>query len=201
MEAIGMKAILRITNTAAKWLHHSPLRQSSFLLALSAALAGCGSLSRGEKDGLVTIHERLPLLPTGNDYEILEFRGKNYTHLFSHNYVFVPELDGIIFATRREGRHVKLHFVPKQGLGEITVDEGEVYDFGTDLGRPRDSRDTDYVESVANGRVTFFSTPGSSERYEGRTAGHRYVLDLRTRTFSRVPESSPADGGGKQSCK
>jgi hypothetical protein len=150
-------------------------------------LAGCGSPSAPEQDGLVKIYERLPPLPPfGTDYEILEFRGKKYGHLFSQNYVSVPELDGIIFATRREGGNVKLHYVPKHGKGEITVDEGEYYDFGTRLGRPRDGADTEYVESVADGKVTFFSTPGPFMKATGHTNGHHYVLDLRARKFSRV---------------
>jgi len=149
---------------------------------------GCRSPILEEQDELVKVYTRMPLLPLegASDVQILEFRGKRYSHLYSVGYVSVPELNGIIFATRREGRNVNLHYVPKQGKKEVTVDEGEAYCFGGNLGCPRDAKDTQYVESVADGKITFFSTPGPAERYEGRTEGHRYVLDLQARTFSRV---------------
>jgi hypothetical protein len=35
-------------------------------------------------------------------------------------------------------------------------------------------------------KVTFHTGPGPTERYAGRTKGHRYVLDLRAKTFRRL---------------
>ena len=110
------------------------MKRLLLLLALSSALCGCRSLQLVEQDERVKIYERLPLLPHGYDYEVLEFKGKRYPYLYSYSYVYVAELDGIIFATQRGEGHVKLHFVPVHEGREITVSEGEYYSFGVDLG-------------------------------------------------------------------
>src|ERR1041385_5659989 len=52
--------------------------------AISVTLVGCGTLRQTKQDDRVTIYEHLPSLPTGNDYEVLEVRGKRYSHLFSY---------------------------------------------------------------------------------------------------------------------
>ena len=162
------------------------MKRLLLLLALSSGLCGCRSLQLVEQDERVKIYERLPLLPHGYDYEVLEFKGKRYPYLYSYSYVYVAELDGIIFATQRGEGHVKLHFVPVHEGREITVSEGEYYSFGVDLGRPRDNSDADYVESVSDEKVTFYSPPGPFMRRRGDTAGRRYMLDLRERTFSEL---------------
>lgn len=160
----------------------------------AGVLAGCRTPVLEQQDGLVKVYSRKALLPSTGapDDEILEFQGKRYPHLFSSSYVVVPELNAILFATRDEGENVKLHYVPKQGPGELTVEEGEVYAFGRYLGEPKDALDTEYVESVADGRITFFSSPDPADSYRGRTQGHRYVLDLRAHSFAPVRDADSA---------
>ena len=162
------------------------------LLALCGAGGGCRSSEVVRQDNLVTIKERLPLVPLkGASGDLfLEFRGKKYRHLYSYTYVLVPDLDAIIFATRREGRNIQLHYVPRQGNGEITVDEGDAYVFGGGLGRPKDDFQAEWVPSVADGKITFFSPLSPAEKHGGRTERHQYVLDLRARTFSEVTDGS-----------
>ena len=173
------------------------MRKCCILFALFVAISGCGSLHGPTEEGLVKTYEWRPFLPTGNDYEVLEFRGKRYKHLFSDPYVFVPELDGIIFATRKEGHTIKIHYVPIKGSGEVTVDEGEYYNFGNGLGRSREDPGTQYVESVVDHKITFFSNVGPYFRTMGDTNGRRYVLDLENGTFRNLKPKTEANSNDK----
>ena len=176
-----METRARTPKMARRWCRL--VAATCLLLGLCAVGGGCRSARVLRKDDLVTVYERPPLVPLegASGSTILEFRGKKYKNLYSYSYVLVPELDGIIFATQREGRNIKLHFVPRQGSGEITIDEGDAYVFGSNLGLQ-----LEYVESVADGTITFSQPPSSAEEYLGRTAAHRYALDLRARTFVEI---------------
>jgi hypothetical protein len=173
----------------------SQLRRIAALCAALAALlvvgAGC--------QGILLFEERLMWgKPPSHDYgpdvhgvkvkwhgesPTLEYRGRSYGAVFSQWYEYVPELDGIIFATRRGSGNIKLHFAPSSGERGMRVDEGENGMFGIALGQGKHNSFSEYVEGVTNRVVTFVAVrekPDESGWHFDRT---HYTWDLKNNTF------------------
>ncbi len=118
----------------------------------------------------------------------LEYRGKRYDPLYSNYYVFIPQLDGIIFTTRKGSQSPRLHFVPA-GSGE-EVAAYTVDGFGIFLGRSKEAQDTEYVEGVTNGVVSLVSRTVNYHGSIWQTNQSHYILDLKRGTFELKAEAN-----------
>lgn len=154
---------------------------------------GCGTLESvtvGRVDPVYVQDEHGVKLDSFHELITLEYRGKRYDPLYSSPYVFVPELNGIIFATRKGSQSPRLHFVPAGGGEEVAV--YTVDGFGIFLGRSKEGRATEYVEGVTNGVVSFLFRTTIYDGSTYQTNREHYVWDLKRNTFELKPEANAA---------